>query len=204
MTESTTTLLVRQYLDELRAGDAAARERLLGVADQRLQALARQMVRDYPRLLRWVEADDVLQSAALRLWRALGQVPPPTPRDFLGLAALQIRRELLDLVRRLFGAEGWAAHHATPVPPAGGTTAPELEPVAPEEDPARLQLWTEFHEQVDKLPLELREVFDLLWYHDLTQEAAAAEQGLTPRQVKDRWQKARRLLHDLCGGRLPF
>ena len=44
-----------------------------------------------------VETGDVLQNALVRLLRAIEEVKPQTPRDFLTLATLQIRRELLDL-----------------------------------------------------------------------------------------------------------
>ena len=39
--------------------------------------------------------------------------------------------------------------------------------------PIHLADWTEFHEQVDALTDEHREVFNLLWYQDLTQAEAA-------------------------------
>ena len=45
--------------------------------------------------------------------RALGEVRPPTAADFFRLAAVQIRRELLDLARRYSGAHGLGANHAS-------------------------------------------------------------------------------------------
>ena len=52
------------------------------------------------------QTDDVLQNAVVRLLRALEEVRPPSVRAFFGLAATQMRRELLDLARRYQGRGG--------------------------------------------------------------------------------------------------
>jgi hypothetical protein len=44
-------------------------------------------------------------------------------------------------------------------------------------------------------PMEEREVFDLLWYHALTQAEAAELLQVTDRTVKRRWRSARLRLH---------
>jgi hypothetical protein len=49
----------------------------------------------FPGAHREEQTDDVLQSAAKRLSRALKEVMPRDTHDFFGLAELQIRRELL-------------------------------------------------------------------------------------------------------------
>ena len=59
--------------------------------------------------------------------------------------------------------------------------------------------WTEFHEQVEMLPEEEQEVFNLLWYEQLTHEQAAEVLGVTTRTVRRRWQDAR---YRLCKARL--
>src|SRR5476649_2911770 len=92
--------LLQPLLARLSAGDAAARNELFRHASGRLERLARRMLHHYPTVHRWAGTDDVLQNALIRLLRALETVHPATPRDFLGLAAEQIRRELIDLARR--------------------------------------------------------------------------------------------------------
>ena len=67
-----------------------------GRACARLRQLTCAMLKDYPRLKRWEETDDVFQNASLRLYRALGKVRPASVREFFRLAAVQIRRELID------------------------------------------------------------------------------------------------------------
>ena len=69
--------------------------------------------------------------------------------------------------------------------------------------PGDLALWTEFHETIDQLPQRLREVFDLLYYHGMTQEEAAAVLGVSDRTVRERWRDAKVELTDLLGDSLP-
>jgi RNA polymerase sigma-70 factor (ECF subfamily) len=94
---------LNEWLGRLRGGDPGAKDRLTACAFQRLDCLARRMLRDFPRVARWEQASDVRQSALVRLNRALEQSPPATARDFLRLAACQIRRELIDLARHYQG-----------------------------------------------------------------------------------------------------
>jgi RNA polymerase sigma factor (sigma-70 family) len=63
--------------------------------------------------------------------------------------------------------------------------------------------WTEFHVQVEALPGEEKEVFDLLWYQGLPQAEVAALLGITERVVRYRWRAARLELHKRLGGRWP-
>lgn len=180
---------VQACLDRLHAGDAAARDELLATATERLRRLARKMLQaDFARLKRWEETDDVLQSASWRLYRALADAPPKTPLEFYRLAALQIRRELLDLARRHYGPRGQAAHHISvgdsPVEGADQT-----------HDPERIDDWSEFHRQVEALPDAERAVADLLYYQGLSQEDAATLLDVDVRTVQRRWQRVRVELH---------
>ena len=66
-----------------------------------------------------------------------------------------------------------------------------------------MRRWTEFHEAAARLPDDLRAVFDLLWYHGLTQAEAAALLGVAVPTVKLRWMKARLGVQQTLGGS-PF
>jgi RNA polymerase sigma-70 factor (ECF subfamily) len=198
-TSSTTEIQLR--LDRLRAGDESARDDLVKIARERLSRLARKMLRSYPVVRRWEQTDDVLQNAALRLCRSLEAVKPESVRSFINLAAVQIRRELIDLARHYGGPHGPGRHHASPDRSDGSGGPPD--PGTDTDDPARLADWTEFHVQVEALPAEEREVCDLLWYQGLPQAEAAALMGITERVVRYRWRAARLQLHERLGGRLP-
>jgi RNA polymerase sigma factor (sigma-70 family) len=182
-----------ELVDLLRLGDEEARNRLLAHVRNRLRLLTNRMLRSYPNVRRWEQTDDVLQNALIRLCRALEATTPESARHFYNLAALQIRRELIDLARRLSGPQGPGANHHTDraskaTDDEGGVL--DRHAVAVDE-PDSLEEWTNFHEKVDLLPDEEREVFGLLWYEDLTQEEAASVLAISLRTVKRRWQSAR-------------
>jgi hypothetical protein len=83
------------------------------------------MLGRFPTVRRWADTGDVLQSALVRLLGALKQVDVPSTRAFFGLAAEQMRRELLDLARHFHGPHGYGARHAAPLAAAGaGPTTP--------------------------------------------------------------------------------
>lgn len=205
MTQGSTTIQIQGCIDRLRDGDDKAREELIGLACNRMERLTRKMLRDYPRVHRWEQTGDVLQNASMRLYRSLEKVTPGTVVEFFRLASLNIRRELLDLVKHYYGPRGMGKNHAT-VPgrdPAESGPAGHLEKSDVSGEPGRLALWGEFHEQVEKLPDDEREVVDLLWYQGLTQEEAAGILKVSDRTVKRRWQAARLKLHDALQGSLP-
>jgi hypothetical protein len=107
------TVQIQGWLDRLRAGDESARAELLNCACERLTRLTRKMLKGYPRVKRWEQTDDVLQNATVRLYRALSEVKPLRAVDFFRLAALNIRRELLDLAKHYYGPQGLGARHAS-------------------------------------------------------------------------------------------
>src|SRR5262249_51638827 len=145
---------------------------------------------------RWEATDDVLQNAALRLCRALQDVRPDSVRSFLNLAALQIRRELIDLARHYEGPHGLGRHHLSRAPTEASEAVPNpLDASTDTHDPAGLASWTEFHHTVEALPEAEREVFHLLWYQGLTQREAAALLGVTERVARHRWRSAQLKLH---------
>jgi RNA polymerase sigma-70 factor (ECF subfamily) len=199
------TTRLQHCLDRLRAGETAARDELLAHACERLGRLARKMLRGNARVRRWEETDDVRQNALLRLCRAMQQVRPASVGDFFRLAALHIRRELIDLARHYYGPEGLGRHHATGAPPDGGSrpSGPAREPADTTHDPPSLARWTEMHEQIERLADEEREAFDLLWYHALPQAEAAALLRVSERTLQRRWRAARRHLYDALRGELP-
>lgn len=200
---SSVTADLQQCLNRLRTGDDAARTRMLEYANDRLTRLTRKMLRDNPRVKRWEQTEDVFQNAALRLYRALADVQPGNVRDFFRLAAVQIRRELIDLARHHYGSEGAGRKHESgPLPQ--DATSPSDAAQDTTRRPDRLAVWTEFHEQVGQLPDPEQEVFHLLWYHDLKEAEAAALLGVSVRTLQRRWQSARLKLHDALGGEMPF
>jgi RNA polymerase sigma-70 factor (ECF subfamily) len=198
------TTQLRAWLERMRGGDAGAREELLRRVHQRLHQMASRMLRRFPGVRRWEETDDVLQSALVRLTRALEAVGPASTRDFFGLSAEQIRRELLDLARR-YGRHprGTPGNPDRIAAPDDSGPRPNGEPVAAPADDPDLERWSAFHEAVARLPDTLREVVGLIFYHGWTQAQVAEWFAVSERTVRRWWHSACSQLHQELGGRLP-
>jgi RNA polymerase sigma factor (sigma-70 family) len=138
-------------------------------------------------LQRWEDADDVYQSAVLRLLQRVDKFEPENRRHFQHFAAQLVRSEIVDLARRYFGPHGKAAKLRSG---AGGP-----EPGSDSIDPALLAEWTELHQYFDALSEPDRSVADLVYYHDASCAAAAAELGVDESTVRKRW---RRIRHELA------
>ena len=179
MTANTTAL--QKLLNDGNLGYDEVYDELLARACERLRVLAQRKLRGFPALRRWVETDDVLQHAMLRLHRALQQVRPATVSKFFGLAGLQLRRELHDLHRQHFGPHGVAANHHTDSGSGLLNAAAAEMPVG----------WDRFHDLVEALPEDERAVMDCLFVNELTQEETAQVLAVSLRTVKRRWQSAR-------------
>ncbi|HEX4608431.1 MAG TPA: sigma-70 family RNA polymerase sigma factor [Urbifossiella sp.] len=201
MAEPFNTPEFHALLARIRAGDPAARDALIRACQDRLERLTRRMLRGFPNVRRWADTGDVFQNATMRLLRALDQMDVADTRGLFNLAATMIRRELIDLARHFGGPEGVGANHASHTPAEGGPAIPDRpDPTA---DPGKLERWTALHEAAERLPVEEREVFGLVFYHGWTQAQVAALLGVDPRTVRRRWQAACIALHAALDGMLP-
>lgn len=187
------------------AARSAAKEQLVDWAIEHMRATARRMLRGFPRVRRWDETDDVLQEAALRLSRALDATTPADGRQLLGLMALQVRRELIDLARRYGGAESFARNHDTNAIAVSGRHLMWVGyAIDPESSPAEEgETWARFHEAASQLDEEERELFNLVWYLGLKQEDAARLLGCSVRTVARRWEATKKHLLARLGGQAP-
>jgi RNA polymerase sigma-70 factor (ECF subfamily) len=194
--ELTEAAMLRRGLERLRAGDSSVRGELMNIARDRLTRLTERLRRDFQGLAGAESADRVLQHASLRLYEALHDTPIRDVRHFYQLAAIQIRRELIELCR--YGQTlNLAAGDAGEVGQAG-----EEKPADPSaRRPPRisldeLQQWAVLHDSVDALPAPQREVFELVWYHELSRSQVAELLGTSLDEVRRLWRQARLNLHD--------
>src|SRR5262245_47373564 len=190
------TVMMHDYVQRWQAGDSSAADALIRTIGQRMEVLASRMLRGYPNVRCWADTNDVLQGAVWRLLNTLQKLRPASTRDFFNLAAAHVRRELLDLARRAAGK---------PKPGSGPRVEEDsdLAPVAPDAPADELELWGRFHEAVERLPPEDREVFSLAFYHGWTPPQIAELYGVNERTVRRRWQSACIQLSRLVGGQLP-
>jgi RNA polymerase sigma factor (sigma-70 family) len=191
------TTLLHHYLDGIRSGDRQASEALAQAIFERMKRLARCMLRSFPTVRPWADADDVLQGALIRLLRALHTIHPANTREFANLMATHIRREPLDLARRCRHRSAAAGKGEVKGDPLAEAPSPE----AGVED--ELALWSAFHERVEKLPVEEREVVSLIFYHGWTQVQIAELFHGHERTIRRRWRSACQRLTEALGARLP-
>ena len=186
------------------ADETAIRDRLFEIAYARMHALAHRMIRGYPQVRRWDDTADVVQNAALRLHRALATVEVHEPRHLLRLAALQIRRELLDLSRKHASPASAAAHHDTNALATADGVLMQADLATDASEPAdRLEPWTRLHDAVGALDADDRELFDLVWFFGATQHDVATLTGSSPRTVRRQWERLKRRLVDALDGDFP-
>lgn len=182
------TLLLERGIRQLNAGDASVRGELLNIACARLVRLTARLRRHFQGLDGAKSTEAVFQNASLRLYQALHDTPIKDVRHFYRLAAIQIRRELIDLCHQcqdldLKGDE------------SGRVEASYDESISVGE----LRRWALFHDSVDALPESEREVFELIWYHELGRTETAELLGEPVAEVRRLWRSARLKLHDLLG-----
>ena len=184
---------LQHELQHLNEGHLESRCTIVELCCERLRTMARRMLRSYGHVKRWSDTDDVLQASLMRLYRALAAVRPESVRKFYGLAATQLRRELIDLARSHYGPLGIGTKHDSD----GGKAAENC--VDPFE-PRSLIEWTEFHETIETLPEVEKEVISLLWYDGISRQECARLLGISLSTLKRREVSARLILREKFQG----
>ena len=181
--EPSESAAVSELLERARTGNPDAVNTLIERTVQRLRHLARQMLNSSPALRRWTGSDDLLQNALIRLMRALQAVQPDCSRRYFRLAALQMRRELIDFARHCRGPGGYAANHAS----GDGGFLIDAGGRVDSDQPDRIAQWAELHAHIGTLEESHREIVDLIYYQGLSQADAAEVLGVSVRTVQRRW-----------------
>jgi len=196
MSDTSVTQQVQRLLDRLNAGDPDAKKELIEVAYRRMVRLAGRMRRFFPGGEE--ESTGVFHEAYLRVNHALDQVDckPASVRQFMGLVALQIRRALLDSMRKIKGRgqsprpiKVTTLFHSPDTPIGAGPEAHTLEDLAPEQ-----ALRLDVVEAIERLGEAEREVVELLFFLGCTQPEAAEVLSVHEDTVKRRWGKAKKEL----------
>src|SRR5262249_48908689 len=185
-------------LQRMQAGDRSAREEMFRAISGRLEYLARKMLRRFPNVRRHTDTADVLQGSLLRLLRTLEKVQPVSMRHLVNLAAVQIRRVLIALPRHFRSRPQVFGSCPEEDSGIGAAEPPDLV-----EAPEALDRWTAFHQRVEGLPAEEREVVSLIFYHGWSHAEVAELFHISERTARRRWEAARLKLHDLLGGEKP-
>lgn len=177
---------VEGCLELIARGNAAGIPDLFRFAERRLDGLARKMLRAFPLVANTFQAEDLRQEASLRLFRALSHVRPVSANHFFRLAALEVRRALLDQARWCSLRSATLKYRAL----AAGVDMADAR-----QDPSVLGASDELADEIAKLPTEQRQVVELL-SQGLTQREVARAVRISVATLKRRLARARRrLLH---------
>jgi RNA polymerase sigma factor (sigma-70 family) len=204
------TAVLQRCLERGLTGDAEARQRLLELTRDRLVHQCRRFLHGrWARLEPFEQTDDVVQQLYVkvlqnqeRFWVNARGEPVRTLAEFFGHTSAWMRDVLCDRMRKAYGRDD-CRPAVLPLDGGPSDTGPLYEASSSTFDGERVRRWTEFHEAAARLPEDLRAVFDLLWYQEMSQAEAAALLGVAVPTVKLRWMKARRQVQQALGG-APF
>lgn len=185
------TTRIDEVLQLIRERRPGAEDELLCIANERIERLSRKFLCAFPTVAAWYETGDVRQLALIRAQRTLQKVDVADSRHFYRLLAKKVRETLLDLKRQLHGPKGRAAHERVLHSDPNDSRFVDVEPRDETHEPARLAQWLEVHEAIEALPDSHRQMFDMLWYNELTHEEAATLLGVSVRHVRRLWRDAK-------------
>lgn len=187
---------IESCLARFRNGDHSAVDELAELTYLRLKELVTAALRRFPALQTVMTADDVVHGRLLkRLESSLFTVRPETAQHLFSLASIQIRYELLSLIRR-----HQQERRVTSLQAMTDSEGRAHDPVDTRASAAAmLAKWECFNEQVERLPEGLREVVDLIYFQRMSQREAAALLGVTDRTIRSRLQAAKDELRNLTG-----
>lgn len=186
-----TTVDLQSMLDRLLAGEPKAKELLVTRAYDRLLTLTRQLLGSFGRVRAEEETAGVLNDAYLRLHSALDEVKPTSVRQFMGLAALELRRVLLDRVRKIQGRGKAPRPKSVALGGSDETSDGAGFDLGADGDQSHAGTVIDLLAAIETLPEEEREVVDLKYFQGLTEAEAGRVLDVHEDTVKRRWAKAR-------------
>lgn len=180
-----TLVVMQDLLDSLQRGDniQAVKDQLISLAYLRLQKLAHRMLYAYDRHKLDEETNGLVAEAYLRLNRSLDDLKPETVRQFFGLAALQMRRHLLDKLRAIHGRgelKRPKITSLTPDSPDGLAFQVGIVDAANAFDGTAIDVL----ESLDKLDERQRECLVLQHWYGLTHQEIANLMGVSTKTVQ--------------------
>src|ERR1043166_684436 len=167
---SHSTSEIGDLLSRLDLGDPNARNLLIERCRERFRRRAMQMLGGFRKLRAEMDTSDVEQELHARLCKSLAVVKLNDVQHLFRLANLTLRRYLIECARK------WKADAAAADDPA--------EKVDPAPGPAKAAILAELHEWIGTLPDEKQEVFDLIFYQELSEEEAGRIVGKSRKVVR--------------------
>jgi RNA polymerase sigma-70 factor (ECF subfamily) len=180
-----TIVAIQDLLNRLQHDEKSQeiKDQLISLAYLRLQQLAHRILYAYDRQKLDEETHGLVAEAYLRLNRSLDDLKPETVRQFFGLAALQMRRHLLDKLRAIHGRGELKRPKVTSLTPnAQDSSAFEMGIPNPESGSD----WTSLDvlESLDKLEERQRECLVMQHWYGFTHQEIANLLGVSTKTVQ--------------------
>jgi RNA polymerase sigma factor (sigma-70 family) len=195
MDESLDSILARHC-----AGDEHAREMLIDYVGAKIAAKVAKLLPDFPGVGRWDRPSDIKQEALMKTLMALADVKPQSERHLLNLAALQVKRVLIDKARE-HARGGKGLGNLGDASRRPDDRHPVDIPARTMTGPGTYEQWDRFHACIDALPEQEREVFTLRWYLEADEETIASTLGVSRSTVQRAYRNAKAMISEKLGRR---
>ncbi len=188
--------LAKVLADDLAAlqhGDRDALNRLIAACKGQIEHLTRRQLRNHPEFRDgFNDTDDIVQEASVSLFKALQHLQPESEQHLFNLAAMQVRRRIIDLARKFRGPQSPVALRATNVlRSADGDFVRSEQAAAAATAPSLLDDWERFHQAVDSLPEKMKTTFSMRFYLAAKPTNIAQTLGCDVRTVRRYWSAAK-------------
>lgn len=184
-TRGDTTIALESLLSQLKRGEnlQAVKDQIVSRAYSRLRIMARKMLASYDRNDLDEETDGLVAEAYLRINRSLDELCPESVRQFLALSALQMRRHLLDKLRRIHGR---GAQSRPRVASIDGNHPSSDDAVIEIPESENLPTWTaiDILEALDELDERERECLVMQHWYGFTHQEIADLIGISTKTVQ--------------------
>lgn len=180
-----TTGALESLLAQLRQGKnlQAVKDQIVSRAYSRLRIIARKILGSYDRYELDEETDGLVAEAYLRINRSLEDLCPESVRQFLALSALQMRRHLLDKLRKIHGRGAQSRPFVVSLdgnqPSAGNSALPVA-------NRPSLPAWTSLDilEALDELEERERDCLIMQHWYGFTHQEIAELLGISTKTVQ--------------------
>ncbi|MGY8767758.1 MAG: RNA polymerase sigma factor [Pirellulales bacterium] len=177
---SSTPTQFEEILASLEVDRSECYRQIIALSITRLQRLTHSILINYPNLQEWDETPVIFQAAVIKLYRNLKKVKAKSAREMFEVSSHELRNTLIELVKDSFGPQDAIENLNNPRTQHGHG-----------DEPVSLDEWIAFHEEIEKLPSEEKEVFSLIWYAAAKHEEAATLIGEPEETVYRRFYLAR-------------
>jgi len=193
----TTESRLHEAVLRFNAGEQSAVEDLFSHVRHRLMVITRRKLHGpggFATVARWYATDDVVQEACLQLAKTLEQEQINSGDHFLRLAAIHIRRALLNIHAHT-GTKSHFSQTAS-TDPADNQTLAKGAVVALEAGTDSGIRWEKFLDHFKTLTEEQRQMLDDVFFNGCTQQETAARMQIGITAFKQRWLKLKLQLFD--------